>query len=85
MFQRTLLSTAIISGSVIAALNSRAPVGVGPQARTEIHISAANLPEPQIVDYTFVFIEGETDASGCLPSSPASLADVQQQPSKNEI
>ena len=78
MFKRTLLSTAIISGSVIAALNSHAPADVGPQARADIHISAANLPETQIVDYTFVFIEGETDASGCLTASPASLADVLQ-------
>jgi len=69
MLIRTLLSTSIIAGSVTAALYSRAPANAGSQVRTNIQISAANLPETRIVDYTFVFIESETGASACSPAS----------------
>ena len=63
MLIRTLLSTTIIAGSVTAALYSRAPAGVAPQVRPDIQSSAASIPETQMVDYTFVFTEGEADQS----------------------
>ena len=68
MLIRTLLSTTIIAGSVTAALYSRAPAGVGPQATRDIRSPAANIPETQMVDYTFVFIESEADPSKCPPT-----------------
>ena len=70
MLIRTLLATTIIAASVTAALYSRAPADAGPQVQTDIYVPAANLPQTRIVDYTFVFIEGETGASTCSPASP---------------
>ncbi len=58
---RALLSATIIAGSVTAALYSREPVDVETQTRLDIQSSTANTVETQIVDYTFVFTEGETD------------------------
>ena len=63
MLFRTLLSTAIIAFSVIAALYSRAPADATPQKHPDIRSPAGNLPETQMVDYTFIFVEGETSRS----------------------
>jgi hypothetical protein len=65
MLIRTLLSTAIIAFSVIAALYSRAPADATPQKRPDIQSPEGNLPETQMVDYTFIFVEGETSCPAC--------------------
>lgn len=65
MLKQAFLYTAVVIGSVIAALSSRAPADVGPQARFDIQFTGANLPETRMVDYTFVYSEGENDSSAC--------------------
>jgi hypothetical protein len=69
MFKRALLSIAIIAGNIIAALNSSAPANIEPPARLDILMPATYLPETNIVDHSFVFIEDETTASAFSPAS----------------
>jgi len=69
MFKRALFSTTIITGAIVAALNSHAPADIAPQAQAVVQPQPVIIPELRVVDYTFVFTDEEAladrDAAIC--------------------
>ena len=59
MFKRALFSTAIITGAIVAALNSHAPADIAPQSQAVVQSQPLIIPEMRVVDYTFVFTDEE--------------------------
>jgi hypothetical protein len=67
MLKQALICATLITCGTILALNAKAPADVGLDSQPAMPLaalsSAPNLPETQIVDYTFVFIEGDSDVA----------------------
>ena len=63
MLKRALLCIALVACTTIFALTAKAPADVGPNLQPAILSSAPDLRKTQIIDCTFGFVEGESEAA----------------------